>query len=466
MLRKALFHNFHLVYRFDGWLRARFTPAGRIALGALVASGVFGVNTRATLAYQVSTLVLGLLVVAIASAPLFRGRFDVRRRLPRYATVGQTLSYPVTVTSRGRFAQRGLSLIERLDRHPPDAHEFTRMREPEDARRNWFDRHVGYPRWAALMRRRHGARVLPSELPDLVTGRVVTVEARLTPVRRGRVMLDGLWVVRADPLGLFNARIAVGAREHLLVLPRRYPVSWSELLGGSRDRPGGMSQAASIGGDDEFASLREYRPGDPLRHIDWKRWARLGTPIVKEFHEQCFVRQALVLDTWVPRDGTRAQFEAAVSLAASFTCAASVGQGALDVVVAGTRVLQVASGRGAGTIEGVLEALACVEPATRGGVEALADTVLGLAGNLSACVCVLCDWDDARQNLVAALRGLGLPVLVVLASAAPPDDDPDPGPMRDAPGRFVVVRPGTIERDLAGLGAVSAGRGPSLGAAA
>ena len=58
MLRRALFQNFFLVYRFDRWVRERFTPAGRVGLGALVGSGVFGVNTRATLAYQVFTLVL------------------------------------------------------------------------------------------------------------------------------------------------------------------------------------------------------------------------------------------------------------------------------------------------------------------------------------------------------------------------------------------------------------------------
>ncbi len=457
MLRRALFLNFHLVYRFDRWIRARFTPAGRAGLGALVASGVFGVNTRATLAYQVFTLVLALLLVAMASAPTFRGRYDVRRRLPRYATVGEPVLYSLLVTSRGRGTERGLELVERLDGSAPPVSELFRLQEPEDARRNWFDRHVGYPRWAGIMRRRRGVEVEPIALPALAPGRTVTVDGRLVPLRRGRVRLEGLFVVRPDPLGLFNARVATGEREHLLVLPRRFPVSWAELLGHSRDRPGGMSEGASIGGTDEFASLREYRPGDPLRHIDWKGWARLGTPIVKEFHEQCFVRQALVLDTWLDAVGTRAQFELAISLAASFACAANVGRGALDVVVAGEQVLHVSAGRGAAGTEGVLEALACIEPASGGRFEALAETTLRLAGDLSAVVCVLGAWDAERRRLVRDLRALGLPVLALVTAAEPRAEPLDPGPLADTPARLLSVAPQSAASDLARLAGAGGG---------
>ena len=40
MLRRLLFQNFYLVFRFDGWIRSRFTPAGRIALGHRVQPGL------------------------------------------------------------------------------------------------------------------------------------------------------------------------------------------------------------------------------------------------------------------------------------------------------------------------------------------------------------------------------------------------------------------------------------------
>lgn len=458
-MRRLLFHNFYLAYRLDRWLRVRFTPAGRLALGALIAAGVFGVNTRATLAYQTFALTVGLLVMAMIGAPLFRARFSVERRLPPYATVGEPAAYTLVVRNRGAGRQIGLTLAERLHHAPPTVEEFFRLREPEDGARNWFDRHVGYPHWAGLMRRRRGARTAALALPDLPPGEPVMVEGSVTPVRRGRVTLDGLWLLRTDPLGLFNALQVVGGRDHLLVLPRRYPVTWVELVGTSRDRPGGMSKASSIGGTDEFASLREYRPGDALRHIDWKGWARLGEPIVKEFHEQCFVRQALVLDTFLPSSGTRAQFETAVSLAASFACAAPTGQGALDLLLVGTEPVQVSSGPGLGSIDSLLEALACAEPARTGDVEALCEAVLELSGELSACVCVFCDWDTPRRELVARLRGLGLPLLVLVARPDDRVDDVQPGPMADQPGRFRAVRPDRIEQDLGPLVAAPAARG-------
>ena len=37
------------------------------------------------------------------------------------------------------------------------------------------------------------------------------------------------------------------------------------------------------GGSDDFLSLKEYRPGDPLKHVAWKSFAREGEMMVKEF---------------------------------------------------------------------------------------------------------------------------------------------------------------------------------------
>ena len=56
--------------------------------------------------------------------------------------------------------------------------------------------------------------------------------------------------------------------------------------------------ASSVGESEEFVSLRDYRRGDPMRHIHWKSWAKTGKPIVKEFQDEFFVRHALILDTF------------------------------------------------------------------------------------------------------------------------------------------------------------------------
>lgn len=46
----------------------------------------------------------------------------------------------------------------------------------------------------------------------------------------------------------------------------------------------------------DLADLREYRPGDDVRHIDWNATARLATPQVREFQEDREVAAWFLLD--------------------------------------------------------------------------------------------------------------------------------------------------------------------------
>lgn len=47
----------------------------------------------------------------------------------------------------------------------------------------------------------------------------------------------------------------------------------------------------------EFADLREYSPGDDVRHINWKVTARTGRVFVKSFHEERHQRIVLAVDS-------------------------------------------------------------------------------------------------------------------------------------------------------------------------
>src|SRR4051812_2840145 len=46
----------------------------------------------------------------------------------------------------------------------------------------------------------------------------------------------------------------------------------------------------------EFATHREYAPGDDLRHIDWKVWSRSDRLYVKEYEEETNFECTIVLD--------------------------------------------------------------------------------------------------------------------------------------------------------------------------
>ena len=79
MLRKLIYRNFRLVYRVSRWIERRVTPAGGIVVGGMIGAGVFGIDTRQTLAFQMAALCFALLTVAALATLPVRSRLSARR---------------------------------------------------------------------------------------------------------------------------------------------------------------------------------------------------------------------------------------------------------------------------------------------------------------------------------------------------------------------------------------------------
>ncbi|MBX7166469.1 MAG: DUF58 domain-containing protein [Pirellulales bacterium] len=58
----------------------------------------------------------------------------------------------------------------------------------------------------------------------------------------------------------------------------------------------GMHRSPYFGQSVEFQQHREYTPGDDLRHVDWKVWARQDRLYVKQFEEDTNLRCVLLVD--------------------------------------------------------------------------------------------------------------------------------------------------------------------------
>ncbi len=58
----------------------------------------------------------------------------------------------------------------------------------------------------------------------------------------------------------------------------------------------GMHRSPYFGQSVEFRQHREYAPGDDLRHVDWKVWARQDRLYVKQFEEDTNLRCTLLVD--------------------------------------------------------------------------------------------------------------------------------------------------------------------------
>ncbi|MDX1376951.1 MAG: DUF58 domain-containing protein [Burkholderiales bacterium] len=427
----------------DHLLRQRLTPVGWTVFAGACVAAVAGIDTSQTATYQLFTLFAALLGLALVGSAFFPARAALERELPRYLTAGEPCAYRVTLVNRGRRALAGAFLEEHFRDPRPGYAEWRATREPGEARRNWFDREMGYFRWRWAIERRVPRAQPAVPLPTIAPGARATVRLTLEPRRRGRIDLAGLTLARPDPLGMMRSlrRTALPAR--VIALPRRYRLPELVLPGARKFQQGGVALATSVGDAEEFVSLRDYRPGDPLQRIHWKSFARSGKPIVKEYQDEFFERHALVLDTGRAA-GEDAVFEDAVALAASFVYTIDTQECLLDLLFVAGEVHQYTAGRGQLRADHMLEILAGVTSGPRAAFESLARAVLAQRARLTSCILVLVEWDTARAELLRVLAASGMEVRALLVCA----EDALP---RELPSRVLALHPGRIEEGLARL---------------
>ena len=396
----------------------RFTKAGGALLAVLVIAGVLGLDTRRTVVYQAFALLFGLLLLAALWSRFFRLRVAVSRIMPRFGTAGEPLAYRIILKNLSAKAQAGLLLYENPAPAIPTWEEFHSTPEPGEERRNAYDRTLLVYRWNWLVAQKRAHVLQAQPLPPLLPERDTSIPAALTPARRGYLRLAGVTLARPDPFNLFQALISVPAPQSVLILPKRYELPPLQLPGVRKFKQGGVALASSVGESAEFISLRDYRPGDPLRRIHWKSWAKTGKPIVKEYQDEYFVRHALVLDTFQPT-AYSAVFEEAISVAASFACTIKTQDALLDLMFVGPEAYCFTAGRGVAHAEQMLEILAAVAPCQDKPFSQLPPLVLERAALLSGCICILLAWDADRQSLIMQLRARGVPLRAfIIATAA------------------------------------------------
>ena len=442
-----LFKLLYRVYRLASgrwyWARRRFTRAGLAVLGALLLAALLAPDTDNNVTYQALPLLLCLLVVAAGWSWSLKARFSVIRRLPKVGTAGCPLNYRIALRNLSTKKHSGLTLLENLADARPSFEEFVALERAEQKALRSF-RFSESPRRISL----RWADVKQAGVPTVAPNEEVEVRVELTPRRRGVLRFSGVTLARPDPLGLFRAVTTVPLPQSVLILPRRYPLPPIALPGTVKYQEGGVALAASVGQSEEYVALRDYRHGDPLRHIHWRSWARVGRPVVKEFEDEFFVRHALVLDTFTDHQHSEV-FEEAVSVAASFACTLPTQESLLDLLFVGPQSYCFTAGRGVAHVEQMLEILASVRVCPDQPFRALEHLVLGHIEVVSGCICVLVAWDEPRRRFIGELRALGVPVRVMVIVEPGKGQRLDPGPLRDEPERFSVLEVGQIEAGLA-----------------
>ena len=214
----------------------------------------------------------GLAGVVAVSAPLpwwiVRGVEVAVRRTPVLATADEPLECSLEIRNTGRLA-RHLLEVE--------------------------DRFAGGEGRAAALRIR---RVEPE-----------VVEYTIENPRRGIYAGGEVNVESGAPFGLFYRRRRSWVASEIVVYPRTFVVAGLPPSAVANAERGNRSESSTPhrGHDGEFWGVREYRPGDPVRLVAWKRSARgllAGRLAVMELAQEAHppLVLALNLDARAPRE--------------------------------------------------------------------------------------------------------------------------------------------------------------------
>jgi len=305
---------------------------------------------------------------------------DVTRHLPSSGHQGETVTVRLQVRNATGLPKLHLSLLDR----PP------RGLSPLDD------------------------QPLPVHLPPRGAD---TAEYSLRLGRRGYHTLENLLLLTTDPLGLAQRSARVTLASRILVYPRVVPLPTQVLPPNIGGGSAPIDAAGRKGEGAGFFGIREYRPGDPLRHVHWRTAARLGRLAVVEWEAEESREALLVVETAAAADrdlGPGTTLDLAAGLAASLGAHLLTQHHSVRLLAPGTA--EGAADRAGLNLPDLIEGLARAAPLEGGGPAAPAHLRRALPhlrpGTL---VCLFTSLVGPETlDVCRLLRAAGFPIAVYL----------------------------------------------------
>ncbi len=248
--------------------------------------------------------VFGVMLGAILISGLISGYMLMRVRImrldPGHGNVAEPLVIRYAITNRSRWFPLFDLHIEELPSSSPTS-------------------------WSLLMKGGNGW------ILHAGGGETVHAEAVYWPTARGRPEFTRFRVWSTFPFGLIKKSVTVSQVNHTLIYPRVYALRPRLIESVAPVGISGVRLSRQSGLGDEFFGTREYRPGDSVRQIAWKRAAGLDTLVTIERARASPPRLRVVLNLSKPTSQLRVDSgqsqdgleEDAISLAASLLSEAS-----------------------------------------------------------------------------------------------------------------------------------------------
>jgi uncharacterized protein (DUF58 family) len=189
----------------------------------------------------------------------------------------------------------------------------------------------------------------------------------LKPTRRGRFEFGRVAVRSNSRLGLVWCGGLAGEPSAVKVYPNVRRAREAELKAlGARSLVAAQRRAAWRGEGRDFESLREYVPGDELRHVSWSATARRGRLTTRQYQIERDQTILVALDAgrlMTARIEQETKFDTAIHAALALMSAAQRAGDQAGLVVFGRTVkAYVPPAKGREQLESVLEALHAIEP--------------------------------------------------------------------------------------------------------
>jgi uncharacterized protein (DUF58 family) len=306
--------------------RYHFNAPFVIFCAVVLAIGLAALNSQNNLLFWIFGALVGALFVSGVVSGLMMMALDVRRIDPGHGTVGEPLIVRYQIRNRSRWVPVFDIEVEDLAeastpfwrRQADAASALLRNRLRVAAARSDFHAQQAARSGATFQRLMRPARAWVMHVGPRET---VHGEAVFWPAARGEARFETIRIRTSFPFGLVRKSIAVRQPAHTLVYPRLFALRRGVLRAFGGEGPMGMKVTSRAGGGDDYYGLREYRVGDPLRHIAWKRTAGREEIVCVE-HAQPSPPRMRVLLNLAAEGVTRRLEEEAISLAASILHAA------------------------------------------------------------------------------------------------------------------------------------------------
>ncbi|SFH86244.1 DUF58 domain-containing protein [Planctomicrobium piriforme] len=368
----------------------RLTPVGQMAvfLMFLSASGIITVEIPI---YQMFCGIVALFGVVEFCGTLFRPRLKVTATFPEKVTVGDTALGLVSIQNIGYFPacdiMCGCFLL-------PEGLSHTNAR---------------------------------AMIPSLARGQQATLPVEILGERRGEYPIPHMSIHSTFPLNFMRIGSANVPVNKLTVVPSFHRLEQLDIPISHRYQHGGMLLESRSGNAAEYVGNREYIPGEPTKRLDFRAWARVGKPVVREYQEEFCSRVAIVLDTHVeprwpfpPRQALQ-ELEAAISLTAAVADSLTHMGTTIELFAAGPDLFffQTADAQFT-SFESILEILASIEPTRHNPFDQLTPAISESLESTSVVICLFTDWDETREMLVNQIIRSGCALRVLLVRERPP----------------------------------------------